>query len=133
MSTTYKGIHMTEEDIEALIARKEEALAKQQARKEKLERTMENTCNDLEQLRFTLFQLRRVRKKKRPRTLVRRSEVAAFFIHLSAFFRPHAASPAPYAQQHLVLPSRQRPLCLRELHAMRLPPPTDAAHGDGVF
>lgn len=86
MKTINKGIQMTEEDIEALVARKEEALAKQQARKEKLECTMENTRNDLEQLRFTLHELRRRRARKRPRVFVPRCLVAATFTHLSRLF-----------------------------------------------
>ena len=83
MKTTNKGIHMTEEDIEALLARKEEALAKQQERKEKLDRTMENTRADLEQLRYTLLGLKRIRSRKRPRTLVRRTSVSDCFTRLS--------------------------------------------------
>ena len=86
MKTINKGIHMNEEDIETLIARKEEALAKQQERREKLERTMENTRNDLEQLRFTLNALKRIRGKKRARSFIRRTEVAAFFTRLSCLF-----------------------------------------------
>lgn len=86
MKTTNKGIHMTEEDIEALLARKEEALAKQQERKEKLDRTIENTTNDIEQLRYTLKAMKHIREKKRKRTFIRRSEVPAFFAFLSCFF-----------------------------------------------
>lgn len=77
---------MEVEDLEALIARKEEALAKQQERREQLERTMENTRNDLEQLKFTLKALRHVRRKKRARTLVRRADIPGFFVRLSRLF-----------------------------------------------
>ena len=45
-----KGINLTAEDLKNRIADRKERYAKQQVRREKLEQTMENTRNDIEQL-----------------------------------------------------------------------------------
>ena len=49
-----KGINLTAEDLKNRIADRKERYTKQQARREKLEQTMENTRNDIEQLEYTL-------------------------------------------------------------------------------
>ena len=54
-----KGINLTAEDLKNRIADRKERYAKQQARREKLEQTMENTRNDIEQLEYTLAQMER--------------------------------------------------------------------------
>ena len=52
-----KGINLTAEDLKNRIADRKERYAKQQVRREKLEQTMENTRNDIEQLEYTLAQM----------------------------------------------------------------------------
>ena len=54
-----KGINLTAEDLKNRIADRKERYTKQQARREKLEQTMENTRNDIEQLEYTLAQMER--------------------------------------------------------------------------
>lgn len=77
---------MTEEDLATLIAEKEERLTRQQARSEALERTMENTRNDIEQLKYILQELKRARVKGKKRVCIPRRNVPDFFARLSRFF-----------------------------------------------
>lgn len=58
-----KGINLTAEDLKNRIADRKERYTKQQARREKLEQTMENTRNDIEQLEYTLAQMERAAKR----------------------------------------------------------------------
>ena len=61
-----KGINLTAEDLKNRIAdRKETICQAKQARREKLEQTMENTRNDIEQLEYTLAQMERTAKRSR--------------------------------------------------------------------
>ncbi len=60
-----KGINLTAEDLKNRIADRKERYTKQQARREKLEQTMENTRNDIEQLEYTLAQMERAAKRSR--------------------------------------------------------------------
>ena len=75
---------MTKTDVRSLIEEKKKRFAKQQARKEKLEQTMTNTCNDIEQLECTLRQMERA--EVRPRRIVTHRHISDFFIHASRVF-----------------------------------------------
>ncbi len=78
---------MTAQDLEALLARKKERYAGQQERKEKLEQTMQNTRNDIEQLEYTLRQLKRAEKPRKCRSrFIPHERIAAFFSHASRVF-----------------------------------------------
>ena len=106
-----KGINLTAEDLKNRIADRKERYTKQQARREKLEQTMENTRNDIEQLEYTLAQMERAAKRSRnaaaqPSRFVPRERIASFFARVSRFFDhlqhrlhrslnyiPHAALP----------------------------------------
>ena len=79
-----KGISMKIADIRSLIEDKKNRFAKQQARMEKLEQTMANTCNDIEQLEYTLRQMECAEAK--PRRVISRRRVSDFFIHASEVF-----------------------------------------------
>ena len=50
-----KGINLTAEDLKNRIADRKERYTKQQARREKLEQTMENTRNDIEPASLPVF------------------------------------------------------------------------------
>lgn len=54
-----KGMKMNTTDVRELLEKKKERLAKQQLRRAKLEQTMTNTQNDIEQLEYTLQQMER--------------------------------------------------------------------------
>ena len=79
-----KGINMVIADIRALLEEKKNCFAKQQARKEKLEQTMANTCSDIEQLEYTLRQMECA--GARPKRVVSCRHVSDFFIHASEVF-----------------------------------------------
>ena len=86
-----KGINLTAEDLKNRIADRKERYTKQQARREKLEQTMENTRNDIEQLEYTLAQMERAAKRSRnaavqPSRFVPRERIASFFARVSRFF-----------------------------------------------
>ena len=96
-----KGINLTAEDLKNRIADRKERYTKQQARREKLEQTMENTRNDIEQLEYTLAQMERAAKRL-PQcspyslpVLSPRERIASFFARVSRFFRPPSAPLAP--------------------------------------
>lgn len=85
-----KGINLTAEDLKNRIADRKERYTKQQARREKLEQTMENTRNDIEQLEYTLAQMERAAKRSRnaavqPSRFVPRERIASFFARVSRF------------------------------------------------
>lgn len=65
-----KGINLTAEDLKNRIADRKERYTKQQARREKLEQTMENTRNAAAQ----------------PSRFVPRERIASFFARVSRFF-----------------------------------------------
>ena len=86
-----KGINLTAEDLKNRIADRKERYTKQQARRKKLEQTMENTRNDIEQLEYTLAQMERAAKRSRnaavqPSRFVPRERIASFFARVSRFF-----------------------------------------------
>ena len=86
-----KGINLTAEDLKNRIADRKERYTKQQARREKLEQTMETTRNDIEQLEYTLAQMERTAKRSRnaavqPSRFVPRERIASFFARVSRFF-----------------------------------------------
>lgn len=93
-STQNKGMNLTAEDLKNRIADRKERYTKQQARREKLEQTMQNTRNDIEQLEYTLAQIERAAKRSRkPSRFVPRERIADFFAHVSRLF--------DYLQHHL--------------------------------
>ena len=86
-----KGINLTAEDLKNRIADRKERYTKQQARREKLEQTMENTRNDIEQLEYTLAQMERAAKRSRnaavqPSRFVPRERIASFFARVFPVF-----------------------------------------------
>lgn len=80
------GMKMTEQNIEELIASKQTRLSRQEERKEKLEKTMENNLNDIEQLKYTLQVMKRNRKRQKASTIIPQQQIAAFFARISSFF-----------------------------------------------
>lgn len=80
------GMKMTEHDLEELIASKQVRLSHQKERKEKLEKTIENNQNDIEQLKYTLQVMKRNRKRQKPSTFIPHKQIAAFFARISGFF-----------------------------------------------
>lgn len=85
------GMNMTAEDVRTQIADKKERYAKQKERREKLEQTMQNTCNDIEQLECTLAQMERAEKASRKSAATRsrfvpRERISDFFARASRFF-----------------------------------------------
>lgn len=83
-SVKNKGIKMTEADVQALIDAKKERLAKQQERREKLDQTIENTSNDIEQLEYTIHQMKRSRMKSR--RMISGNNISEFFIRINRAF-----------------------------------------------
>ena len=86
MKTNNYGVNMTEKDIEALIAKKEEKLAHQQARMENLKQSIKNSHNDLKQLKYTLQKLKLAGKRKRPVTFIPRHRISDFFARISRLY-----------------------------------------------
>lgn len=83
-SVKNKGMKMTESDVQALIDAKKERLAKQQGRRDKLDQTMTNTSNDIEQLEYTLHQMKLSRVK--PRRIIPNKKISEFITQLCLDF-----------------------------------------------
>lgn len=75
-----RGIKMATEDVRILIEEKKERLARQQERRERLEQTIQNTRDDIEQLEYTLMQMERA-EKEAPR-FIPNNKLQAFFTHV---------------------------------------------------
>lgn len=102
-----KGMNLTIEDIGFIITDKKESYIKQQYYMEKLELTMRNTRHDLDQLEYTLAQLR---QKRTPRTIAH-ARIPDFFAHASRVYdriQSRLHHPMNYTWFCLVLCHRYR-------------------------
>ena len=75
---------MTTEDVRILIEEKKERLVRQQERRERLEQTMQNTRDDIEQLEYTLTQMERA-EKETPR-FIANDQLQAFIVRILCFY-----------------------------------------------
>lgn len=90
-STPNKGMKLSAEDLKNRIAAEKERYAKQQARFEKLEQTMQNTRHNIEQMEYTHAQMKRNDERARnaaahPSLFIPRERIASFFARVSRLF-----------------------------------------------
>lgn len=105
--TKNKGINMNVDDVRSMLEKKRERLSKQQVRKEKLEQTMTNTLNDIEQLEYTLQQMERA--EKIPPKEIPSEKTLSFFtsvIRVYEYIQHHSHRCLNYVWFCLVVKSR---------------------------
>ena len=65
---------------------KKEHRAKQQDRLKRLQKTIQNTENDIQQIEYTLHQIEDARKNSRARKIVPNTQITDFFIRITQIF-----------------------------------------------
>lgn len=68
------------------LSQKQELLSKQEAREECMQRKMQNTKDDIEQLSYTLHELEKAQKAKDTRRVIPHDEILRFFTRFCHLF-----------------------------------------------
>ena len=72
--------------IKKRLSQKQELLSKQEAREECMQRKMQNTKDDIEQLSYTLHELEKAQKAKDTRRVIPHDEILRFFTRFCHLF-----------------------------------------------
>lgn len=81
-----RGVNMNEADLGNMIAKREARLVRQKERMEKLEQSIENNTNDIDQLKYALQKLRAIKRKKKSRIFISQQQISSFFTRISHLY-----------------------------------------------
>ena len=74
-----KVIRKSIQTIKKRLSQKQELLSKQEEREERMQRKMQNTKDDIEQLAYTLHELEKAQEAKDTRRIIPRDKILSFF------------------------------------------------------
>lgn len=106
-----KVIRKSIQTIKKRLSQKQELLSKQEEQEERMQRKMQNTKDDIEQLSYTLHELEKAQRAKDTRRVIPHDEILRFFTrfcHLFDYLQHRYHKSLKYWQTSLLIYTRYR-------------------------